>query len=193
MPGAAPNLLLADEARDLHDFSAPAPGERWVTDITELSVPAGRAYLSAVVDLFDGRVVGWAAGGRPTAALAADSLAQALGSLPRGAPAPLVHSDRGMHYRTGLWLGVCERAGVTRSMSRKGHSPDNAAMEGFFGRLKVEMFRGRDWEGVGVAELVGRVGDYVSWYNSGRLKRFGDGPTRHETIDGRRRRLGLTA
>ena len=59
-----------------------------------------------------------------------------------------LHSDRGWHYRTPDWVRDCAAAGVTRSMSRKGHSPDNAACEGFFGRLKVEFFFGRDWSGV---------------------------------------------
>lgn len=194
LPGAAPNLLLADEARDLHDFSASRPGERLVTDITEfrLGERGPKCYLSAMVDLFDGRVVAWRAGASPSAELATGTLEDALEAA--GGPF-LAHSDRGMHYRTRSWLAACRSAGVTRSMSRKGHSPDNAAMEGFFGRLKVEMFEGRDWSGWTPDAFAGELAAYVRWYNSGRLKAFrdGDGRVRHETIDGRRRRLGLAA
>lgn len=60
---AAPPNLVA------RDFSAPAPDELWVTDITEFRIPAGKAYLSAVVDCFDGRPAGWRIGPSPTAAL----------------------------------------------------------------------------------------------------------------------------
>ena len=191
LPGEAPNMLLADEGRDLHDFSAERPGERIVTDITEFRLGGRRVYLSPAVDLFDGRVVAWRAGTSPDAALACGMLADALGAV--GGPF-LVHSDRGVHYRTREWLRMCRESGVVRSMSRKGHSPDNAAMEGFFGRLKVELFRGRDWEGVSVEGFLAELEGYVSWYNSGRLKAFREGGrTVYDTIDGRRRRLGLAA
>lgn len=50
----------------------------------------------------------------------------------------IIHSDRGGHYRWPGWIEQVERVGLQRSMSRKGCSPDNAACEGFFGRLKVE-------------------------------------------------------
>lgn len=79
-------------------------------------------------------------------------------------------------------------------MSRKGHSPDNAAMEGFFGALKSEMFAGADWSGKTAEDLMDEIGRYVRWHNSGRLKAFREGSrTVYDTIDGRRRRLGLSA
>ena len=78
---AAPPNLVA------RDFSAPAPDELWVTDITEFRIPAGKAYLSAVVDCFDGRPAGWRIGPSPTAALANGSLADAVAARRAGAPA----------------------------------------------------------------------------------------------------------
>lgn len=188
----APNLLLADAARDLHDFSAGAPGEVLVTDITEFRLPGGsKVYLSPCVDLFDGDVVSLAVGASPGKALVAETLAGAVAATGGGFT---LHSDRGWHYRTPDWVAACGAAGVTRSMSRKGHSPDNAAMEGFFGRLKVEPFQGRDWSGWGVGEFSEALRDYVRWYREGRLKAFSEGGrTVYDTIAGRRRRLGLTA
>ena len=86
---------------------------------------------------------------------------------------------------------MCEGLGGVRSLSRKSHSPDNAVCEGLFGRMKVEMFRGRDWSGAAWEDLEAEVARYIGWYNSGRLKMFpGEG---YDTIDGRRARLGLAA
>ena len=48
-------------------------------------------------------------------------------------------------------------AGLTRSMSKKGCSPDNSACEGFFGRLKNEMFYGRCWDGVSIEEFIDMI------------------------------------
>jgi transposase InsO family protein len=53
-------------------------------------------------------------------------------------------ADRGANRWPG-WLSRIAEAKLVRSMSRKGCSPDNAACEGFFGRLKTEMFFSRDW------------------------------------------------
>lgn len=189
----APNLLLADEAADRHDFTASAPGRVLVTDITEFRLPdaAGKVYLSPCVDLFDGDVVAFSAGTSPGKALVAEMLGAAVAATGGGFT---LHSDRGWHYRTPDWVADCEAAGVTRSMSRKGHSPDNAACEGFFGRLKVEFFHGRDWSGYGPEAFIAELADYISWYREDRLKAFREeGRVVYDTIAGRRRRLGLAA
>ena len=83
----------------------------------------------------------------------------------------MLHSDCGCHYRWPEWISICEEAGITRSMSAKGCSPDNSAMEGFFGRMKNEMFYGRDWSGVTIEEFVDLIGKYIERYNTKRIKR----------------------
>ena len=65
-------------------------------------------------------------------------------------------------------------------------------LEGFFGRLKNEFFRGRDWSGVSAAEFARRLDRWMGWYRSGRLREFREGgEVVWDTIDGRRARLGL--
>lgn len=79
-------------------------------------------------------------------------------------------------------------------MSRKGHSPDNAACEGFFGTLKAEFYHGRDWSGWTAEGFMEELRSYLRWYREGRLKRFREGGrTVYDTIAGRRRRLGLAS
>ena len=165
---APPNLPL--RADGTHDFSAPAPNVLWVTDITEFRLPgdAGRVYLSAVLDCFDGMPVSWRIGPSPTARLADSSLEAACATLAPG-ERPVVHSDRGGHYRWPGWVEVCRRFGLARSMSRKGRSCDNARMEGFFGTLKSEFFHGRDWEGVGRGGFMAELHAWLRWFRSGRV------------------------
>ncbi|EDT05121.1 integrase, catalytic region [Burkholderia ambifaria IOP40-10] len=55
-------------------------------------------------------------------------------------------------------------------MSRKGCSPDNAACEGFFGRLKTELFYSRDWQTVSTDQFIEVVDSYIRWYNEKRIK-----------------------
>lgn len=51
-------------------------------------------------------------------------------------------------------------------MSKKGYSPDNSACEGFFGRLKNEMFYQRDWKNTTINQFINKLDDYIHWYNN---------------------------
>ena len=153
------------------NFSADAPNEKWLTDITEFQIPAGKVYLSPMIDCFDGMVVSWSIGPRPNAELVNTMLDAAIDKVADSGERPVVHSDRGGHYRWPGWLSRIADAKLVRSMSRKGCSPDNAACEGFFGRLKTEMFFARDWLSTTIAEFVAALDAYICWYNDDRIKR----------------------
>ena len=152
------------------DFSADAPNEKWLTDITEFQIPAGKVYLSPMIDCFDGLVVSWSIGTRPNAELVNTMLDAAIDKVAASGERPVVHSDRGGHYRWPGWLSRIAEAKLVRSMSRKGYSPDNAACEGFFGRLKIEMFFARDWLSTTIEEFVAALDAYIRWYNDARIK-----------------------
>lgn len=164
----APGNLLRDEDGK-HHFGADRPNELWVTDVTEFRIPAGKAYLSPIVDCSDGMPVSWPSSTSPDAEMSSSSLLGACRQLREGEH-PKMHSDRGCHCRWPGWLRICEEHGLVRSMSRKGCSPDNARAEGFFGRLKVEFFYGQDWSGAAMEEFMGRLDAYLRWYRDGRLK-----------------------
>ena len=153
------------------NFHADEPNRLWLTDITEFRLPGGeKVYLSPVIDCFDGMPVAWSIGLHPDKRLANSSLLKACAARPAGARTT-IHSDRGGHYRWPEWIGICEENGLVRSMSAKGCSPDNSACEGFFGRLKNEFFRYRDWEGVTAEEFMGRLEAYLVYYRDGRIKK----------------------
>ena len=168
-------------------FHAEEPNRLWVTDLTEFSIPAGKVYLSPVVDCYDGMPVAWTIGTSPNAELANRMLRDACSTLGDG-ERPVIHSDRGCHYRWPGWISICRENGLTRSMSAKGCSPDNAAAEGFFGRLKQEFFHGRSFTGVTIEGFVEQLDGYMRWYRDERIKlAFGT------SIAKRRRELGLMA
>jgi len=77
-----------------------APNKKWLTDLTEFHIPAGKVYLSPIIDCFDGTVVSWAIGTSPDAELVNTMLDNAISLLSDGEH-PIIHSDRGSHYR---WL-----------------------------------------------------------------------------------------
>ncbi|MBK4772814.1 MAG: IS3 family transposase [Pantoea sp. Morm] len=161
--GQAPENLLA------RNFRSCRPNEKWLTDITEFQLPAGKVYLSPVIDCFDGKVVSWTIGTRPDAKLVNAMLDDAIDTL-REHERPVIHSDRGSHYRWPGWLDRINTSGLIRSMSRKGCSSDNAACEGFFGRVKNEMYYGRSWAGITLEDFMCFLDRYIRWYNESRIK-----------------------
>ena len=168
------------------DFHADNPNEKWLTDITEFHIQAGKVYLSPIIDCFDGLSVSWTIGTSPDANLANAMLDNAISTLKENEH-PIIHSDRGGHYRWPGWIERMDKASLTRSMSRKGCSPDNSACEGFFGRLKNEFFYCRSWIGVTVDAFIKELDEYITWYNEDRIKISlgGMSPIQH------RRNLGL--
>ena len=159
---AVPNVIE-------RDFHAEQPNMKWLTDITEFNISAGKIYLSPIIDCFDGLPVSWTIGTSPDAELVNTMLDNAIGTLHENEH-PIIHSDRGSHYRWPGWIERMENAGLTRSMSKKGCSPDNSACEGFFGRLKNEMFYGRPWRDVTIEEFIKILDDYIHWYAEKRIK-----------------------
>ena len=162
--GPAPENLIN------RDFQAAAPNEKWLTDITEFQIPDGKVYLSPMIDCFDGLVISWSIGTRPDAELVNTMLDAAVETVADSKKRPVVHSDRGAHYRWPGWLTRIGDAKLTRSMSRKGCSPDNAACEGFFGRLKTELFYPRQWRATTIEQFIQILDSYIRWYNEKRIK-----------------------
>ena len=160
-------------------LSAAAPDELWVTDVTEFRVPAGKVYLSAVVDCYDGRPAGWRIGPRPTASLANGSLLDALAARREGART-VVHSDRGGHYRWPGWIAICGEHGLARSMSARGAAPTTRPARGSSGGSRTSssttgtggrLARGVLREAGRLPAVLARVDEYRRSEGSGRIKR----------------------
>jgi transposase InsO family protein len=132
----APNLLD-------RDFTASAPNQKWVGDITYIWTRQGWLYLAVLIDLFSRRVVGWAMGDTLATELPLRALHMAIQT--RRPPRGLIHhTDRGCQYASAEYRAVLEQHGIVASMSRKGNCWDNAVAESFFATLKTELVRDLD-------------------------------------------------
>lgn len=151
------------------DFSATAPGQKWLTDISEFAISAGKVYLSVIRDCFNDEIISFRIGKKATAHLANSTLIGAINSLKKPAPV-IIHSDRGCHYRWPQWIEIMNKNRLIRSMSKKGCSPDNAGCEGFFGRMKNECFYNYDFKGYSLDEFITYLTKYINWYNNERIK-----------------------
>ena len=146
------------------DFAASRPGCKWVSDLTYIRTGEGWLYLTAILDLYDRKVVGWALS--PTLEAEASSVAawqMALGNRPLSGPL-LFHSDRGVQYACGTFRKKLAGKSVQQSMSRKGNCWDNAVAESFFKTLKTEMVYQQAFKTRAQARLA--VFEYIEvWYN----------------------------
>jgi putative transposase len=131
----APNLLD-------RSFSATAPNQVWLADITYIETDRGWLYLAAVMDLYSRRIVGWAMADHLRASLPLAALQMAI-SAQRPGVGLIHHSDRGVQYASADYRKLMQSAGLRASMSRKGDCYDNAPMESFFHTLKTELVHHR--------------------------------------------------
>jgi len=122
------------------DFTATAPDQKWVADITYVDTEEGWLYLATVLDVFSRRIVGWAAADHLRAELVEEALTTAIQTRGVRREHELIHhSDRGVQYASGSFQELLGKHGIACSMSRKGDCYDNAVMESFFGTLKTEL------------------------------------------------------
>jgi putative transposase len=153
--------LLAERSRPQ------APNQVWVTDITYINTSEGWLYMSAMLDLYSRRVVGWAFASHLQTELPLAALQMAL---EHRVPTKdlLHHSDRGCQYASADYRDQLAGHGLEPSMSRAGNCYDNAAMESFWSTLKLELVYRQTF--LSRAQAQTAIFDYIeTFYNR---KRF---------------------
>ena len=153
------------------DFHANAPNEKWLTDVTEFKYHIGievhKVYLSAILDLYDRRIVAFQIGDRNDNPLVMNTFDAAMALEPDAHP--LFHSDRGFQYTSRQFYTRLKKHHMKQSMSRVAHCIDNGPMEGFWGILKREKYYGIRF--TSRKDLVSAIEDYISYYNNERIQR----------------------
>jgi putative transposase len=120
------------------DFTASAPNQKWLVDITGIATDEGWLYLAGVLDLFSRRIVGWAMDEHMPDELTQAALEMAI--LQRKPPAELLHhSDQGSQYTSDEYQALLARHRMLSSLSGVGCCYDNAPMESLWGTLKSEL------------------------------------------------------
>ena len=161
---------LAENLLD-RQFCADKPNEKWLTDVTEFKwyegITVHKVYLSAILDLYDRRIVAYVIGDRNDNPLVYKTFDRAVKDNP-GAH-PLFHSDRGFQYTNRTFHHKLVKEGMTQSMSRVAHCIDNGPMEGFWGILKRERYYGRRF--TSKQELIHMIQRFIHYYNNRRVQR----------------------
>ena len=153
------------------NFKADAPDEKWLTDVSEFHYYVNgekhRLYLSAILDLYNRRIVAYTIGDSNNTELVYNMFDFAVKNNPKAHP--IFHSDRGYQYTNRTFHSKLVAAGMTQSMSRIARCIDNGPMEGFWGIIKRERYYGKKFNSR--KELVDMIENYMDYYNNSRLQR----------------------
>ncbi len=152
------------------DFTATAPNQVWVTDLTYVATQAGWLYCVVILDLFSRRVVAHAEADHMRAELVTEALAKAIRQR-QPDPGLILHSDRGVQFASHAVRDLCREAGIRRSMGGKGDCYDNAVAESFFSRMKTEELNDHFLESHSEAKLI--IFEFIEgFYNTIRRHSF---------------------
>lgn len=151
----------------LPDVQVTRPNQVWVTDATCVLTGQGWLYVTALLDVYSRRIVGWSMHETWDACFAVRALEMAIAQ--RRPPAGLiVHSDRGVQFASAAFRAKLQAHGLVASMSRKGNCYDNAFIESFWSSLKYETVYHRRY--ATRAEARTAIFDYIEvFYNRTRL------------------------
>ena len=150
------------------DFVALEPNTKWVVDITYIRTGEGWLYLCAALDLYSGKVVGWSMAPVQDRHLVLKAVMMA--SWQRSDRSPVIlHSDRGTQFTCAEYQQFLKDHHIVSSMSDVGHCGDNAAAEGFFGKLKRERVHRRRY--LTLAEARSDVFDYIERFHNPLIQR----------------------
>jgi len=148
------------------DFTADAPGEKMVGDITYVSTWEGWVYLATVIDCHTKAVIGWAVDDNYKTPLIQQAIAMAVRNY-RLAAGAIFHSDRGSNYTSRQFAGTLTEFNIRHSVGRTGICYDNAMAESFNAALKNELVHRTQYP---TREHARRdIVRYIEfWYNSKR-------------------------
>ena len=170
----APNILA-------RDFEATRPNQKWATDVTEFKVADRKAYLSPIIDMFNGEIISYTISDRPDLKMVMDMMHSVKRKI-KNTDGVMLHSDQGWHYQHMQYQQILKKYGMVQSMSRKGNCLDNAVMENFFGIMKSELLYLHQFSDMEVFKRELRK--YINYYNNDRikLKLNGKSPVQYRTL-----------
>jgi transposase InsO family protein len=150
------------------NFKTTKVNEVWLSDVTEFHIPAGKLYLSPILDLHNREIVSFNISKSPSFIQTRDMLNKAFDKY-NNLEGLIFHTDQGWQYQMYQFIKSLKDKNIIQSMSRKGNCLDNSPMENFFGKLKNEMFYGNEYKFKTLNQLELAIKEYIHYYNNERI------------------------
>lgn len=151
-------------------FQESKANKKWLTDITELQLKNGnKIYLSAIYDLGSGKIVSHVLGSSNNNQLVFETFDKAVNTV-TDTEGIIFHSDRGFQYTSRLFKNKLNQHNMIQSMSRVGRCIDNGPMEGVWGIIKSEIYRGyKNFKFETIEQAFQVINEYITFFNNERI------------------------
>nr|WP_237049106.1 IS3 family transposase [Lentilactobacillus parabuchneri] len=152
-------------------FQTDRPNQKMVSDVTEFKVPQTqeKVYFEPIMDLYNNEIITYAiTAGSPNLEFALKPLESLVNLIPNQPYKQFLHTDQGWQYRHQSWQKKLKNAHITPSMSRRATCLDNACIESFFNKLKVELGNLSDYNSA--EELITAIKKWIVYYNTKRIQ-----------------------
>lgn len=144
----------------LRGFNVTHANQVWCTDITYIPMAKGFMYMTAFIDVYSRKIVGWGISNSMSKQWCIDVLKDAIDRY--GKP-EIINTDQGSQYTSAAWTHTLEQEGIKISMDGKGRATDNIWIERFWKTLKYEyIFLNPCDNGL---ELFEGVQNHIEYYN----------------------------
>lgn len=150
-------------------FETEVPNQKWVTDITYITVDNERCYLSAMMDLHTKEIIAYQISDSFDLTFVLDTVKEAVYKQKNVLGSTVLHSDRGAQYTSQDYHNMLADHHIIPSMSRKGNCFDNACIESFFSHLKTEALY--YYPIANIEEAQNHVHQYIHFYNHERAQK----------------------
>lgn len=162
------------------DFETSAPFEKLGTDVTVFITKYGKLYLSPVIDFHTREILSFNISENPNYKQVREMLDALFRKYKKELKGAILHSDQGYQYQMKVYQETLTKYGIKQSMSRKGNCLDNSPTENFFGRMKEEIFYGKEDTYSSLEELRKAIEQYIKYYNETRIvTRLRTSPTQY--------------
>jgi transposase InsO family protein len=148
------------------DFVAESINQKWTTDISYITTPEGRLYLSVIKDCFDGSIVAYRYSSNMSMGLVTSTIKVAIQK--EKVVGTRLHSDQGFQYTSNEYKSLTKEYGIIPSMSRAGTPIDNAPIESFFSILKSECIYLQKIKTMREAKYL--IDEFIDYYNNDRIQ-----------------------
>ncbi|MCE5132285.1 IS3 family transposase [Staphylococcus saprophyticus] len=151
-------------------FQESKANKKWLTDVTELQLKNGnKIYLSAIYDLGSGKIVSHVLGSSNNNQLVFETFDKAVNTV-TDTEGIIFHSDRGFQYTSRLFKNKLNQHNMIQSMSRVGRCIDNGPMEGVWGIIKSEIYRGyKNFKFETIEQAFQVINEYITFFNNERI------------------------
>ena len=151
-------------------FKTDRPLQKLSSDVTEFKVPATgeKVYLEPILDMYNNEILTHSISTRPNLEFTLQPLNQLVERMPELSYRTTIHTDQGWQYRHRSWRKTLKKNRIIQSMSRRATALDNAVMESFFNKLKVEIGPLNNYSSA--KELIDAINNWILYYNNTRIQ-----------------------